>query len=78
MHSPALAVGFVVLTAAGSVNVLTDSIFIAADKAVYTTWTDGLSEAATILLVLAVSWGWCLRRVLRVYRWIPLRPPSLA
>jgi O-antigen/teichoic acid export membrane protein len=56
VHSPALAIGFVVLTAAGSVNVLTDSIFIAADKAVHTTWTDGLVGGGTrILLVLAVS-----------------------
>jgi O-antigen/teichoic acid export membrane protein len=40
-HRPALAAGFVVLTAAGAINLLTDSIFIAARKAGYNGLVDG-------------------------------------
>jgi O-antigen/teichoic acid export membrane protein len=40
-HQPALAVGFVLLTAAAAVNLLTDSIFIASRKAGYCALTDG-------------------------------------
>ncbi len=40
-HSPALAVGFLLLTAAGGVNLLTDSVFIAARKAGYNALVDG-------------------------------------
>jgi O-antigen/teichoic acid export membrane protein len=40
-HSPVLAVGFVLLAAAAAVNLLTDSIFIAARKAGYTVVIDG-------------------------------------
>jgi O-antigen/teichoic acid export membrane protein len=55
-HSPLLVIGFVILTAAGSMNVLTDSVFIAADHAVYTAWTDGIVGGATrIAVVVAIS-----------------------
>jgi O-antigen/teichoic acid export membrane protein len=55
-HSPMLAIGFVILTAAGSMNVLTDSVFIAADRAVYTAWTDGIVGGITrIAVVVAIS-----------------------
>ena len=40
-HQPLLAIGFVVLTAAAAVNLLTDSIFIASRKAGYCALTDG-------------------------------------
>jgi O-antigen/teichoic acid export membrane protein len=40
-HHPALAGGFVLLTAAAAVNLLTDSIFIASRKAGYCALTDG-------------------------------------
>lgn len=40
-HQPLLALGFVVLAAASSVNLLTDSVFIASRKASYTALTDG-------------------------------------
>jgi O-antigen/teichoic acid export membrane protein len=40
-HQPALAAGFVLLTAAAAVNLLTDSIFIASRKAGYCALTDG-------------------------------------
>lgn len=45
-HQPALAVGFVLLTAAAAVNLLTDSIFIASRKAGYCALTDGLVGGA--------------------------------
>jgi O-antigen/teichoic acid export membrane protein len=55
-HSAVLAAGFVVLTAAGGMNVLTDSVFIAADRAVYTAWTDGLvGGLSRIAVVVAIS-----------------------
>jgi O-antigen/teichoic acid export membrane protein len=40
-HHAVLAVGFVLLTAAASVNLLTDSVFIASRKASYCALTDG-------------------------------------
>jgi O-antigen/teichoic acid export membrane protein len=40
-HQPKLAVGFVLLTAAAAVNLLTDSIFIASRKAGYCALADG-------------------------------------
>lgn len=40
-HRPALAAGFVLLTAAAAVNLMTDSVFIASREAGYTTLTDG-------------------------------------
>jgi O-antigen/teichoic acid export membrane protein len=55
-HSLILTAGFVVLTAAGGMNVLTDSVFIAANKPVYTAWTDGIvGGGARILAVFAIS-----------------------
>lgn len=40
-HSPAMAVGFVLLTAAAAVNLLTDSVFISSRKSSYCMLTDG-------------------------------------
>jgi O-antigen/teichoic acid export membrane protein len=40
-HRPMLALGFVLLTAAAAVNLLTDSVFIASRRASYTALTDG-------------------------------------
>jgi O-antigen/teichoic acid export membrane protein len=40
-HRPTLALGFVLLTAAAAVNLLTDSVFIASRRASYTALTDG-------------------------------------
>jgi O-antigen/teichoic acid export membrane protein len=40
-HQPAMAVGFVLLTAAGAVNLITDSVFIAGRKAGYNALVDG-------------------------------------
>jgi len=40
-HRPLLAVGFLVLAGASAINLLTDSVFIAARKAGYTALTDG-------------------------------------
>jgi O-antigen/teichoic acid export membrane protein len=40
-HSPALAIGFVLLTAAAGVNALTDSVFIGSRKAIFCAVTDG-------------------------------------
>jgi O-antigen/teichoic acid export membrane protein len=40
-HRPALAAGFVLLTAAGAVNLITDSVFIASRHAGYSALTDG-------------------------------------
>jgi O-antigen/teichoic acid export membrane protein len=54
-HSPLLAVGFVILTAAGAMNVLTDSVFIAADRAVYTAWTDGIVGGVSRIALVAIS-----------------------
>jgi O-antigen/teichoic acid export membrane protein len=49
-HSPALAVGFVVLAAAGSVNLLTDSVFIADRKAGFNAFIDGGVGGVTKLI----------------------------
>ncbi|MGO8882974.1 MAG: lipopolysaccharide biosynthesis protein, partial [Streptosporangiaceae bacterium] len=40
-HQPALAAGFVLLTAAAAINLLTDSVFIASRKAACCALTDG-------------------------------------
>ncbi len=40
-HSPALALGFVLLTATASVNALTDSVFVGSRRAVLCAVTDG-------------------------------------
>lgn len=52
-HQPALAAGFVLLTAAAAVNLLTDSIFIASRKAGYCALTDG-GVGGTIKIVSGV------------------------
>lgn len=41
-HSPTLAAGFVLLTAASAVNLLTDSVFIASRRAAFCAFTDGV------------------------------------
>jgi len=61
-HAPALAAGFVLLTAAASVNLLTDSVFIAARKAGYSALTDGAAGGITkivsgVVLVGTGSYG---------------------
>ena len=40
-HSPALALGFVLLTACAGINVLTDSVFLVSRRAVFCAVTDG-------------------------------------
>ena len=54
--SPALTVGFVLITAAGALNVLTNSVFIASRKAKYTTFVDGIVAGfGKIALVVALA-----------------------
>ena len=48
-HSPALTIGFVLLTAAAAVNLVTDSIFIASRKAGYNALADGAVGGITRL-----------------------------
>lgn len=55
VHRPMLALGFVLLTAAAAVNLLTDSVFIASRKASYTALTDGgVGGIAKIVLAFAL------------------------
>jgi O-antigen/teichoic acid export membrane protein len=55
-HSPILAAGFVLLTAASTVNLLTDSIFIASRKSGFAAVTDGgVGGIAKIGMVLAFA-----------------------
>ena len=54
---PLLAAGFVLLTAAGSVNLLTDSVFIAARKAGYNVFADGLIGGVTKIGSLVILAG---------------------
>jgi O-antigen/teichoic acid export membrane protein len=55
-HSLPLAIGFVVLTAGGGLNVLTDSVFIAAGKAKYNAIVDGVvGGVAKIVLVVVLA-----------------------
>lgn len=58
-HSLPLVAGFVILTAAASVNGLTDSVFIAAGKASYNTFIDGVIGGVTkiVLVVLLIGGG---------------------
>jgi O-antigen/teichoic acid export membrane protein len=54
-HQPLLALGFVLLSAATTVNLLTDSVFIASRKASYTALTDGgIGGSAKIAFSVAV------------------------
>jgi O-antigen/teichoic acid export membrane protein len=54
-HRPALAAGFVVLTAAAAVNLITDSVFVASRKAGYSALTDGgvggIAKVVSVLLL---------------------------
>lgn len=52
-HEPALAIGFVLLSAAVTLNLLTDSVFIAFRRAGYTALTDGVI-GSTSKIVLGV------------------------
>jgi O-antigen/teichoic acid export membrane protein len=55
-HSLPLALGFVALTAGGGVNVLTDSVFVAAGKANYNAIVDGVvGGIAKVVLLLALA-----------------------
>jgi len=61
-HQPALAVGFIFLTAAGAVNLVTDSVFIAERKAGYNALVDGViggitKVASAVILVGAGAYG---------------------
>ena len=57
LHQPALAAGFVVLTAAAAVNLLTDSVFIASRKAGLAALTDGAIGGVTRLVSAVVLVG---------------------
>jgi O-antigen/teichoic acid export membrane protein len=58
-HSLPLAIGFVVLTIGGGINLLTDSVFIAAGKSNYTAVVDGIvgGVAKITLIVLFTGAG---------------------
>src|SRR3984957_8460873 len=54
-HQPALAAGFVLLTAAAAVNLITDSVFVASRKAAYSALTaggvGGIAKVVSVLLL---------------------------
>ena len=58
-HQPAMAAGFVLLTAAGTVNLLTDSVFIAERRTGYNALVDGgicgITKVASIALVIGAG-----------------------
>ncbi len=56
-HRLLLAAGFVVLTAAASVNLLTDSVFIASRRAVFCAVTDGIVGGTSKILAAVVLAG---------------------
>ena len=57
-HKESMAIGFVLLTAATGVNVLTDSIFIAAGKSSYNAIVDGVVGGVfRIVLILVLAGG---------------------
>lgn len=56
-HSLPLAIGFVVLTAFGGINLLTDSVFIAAGKSNYTAVVDGMIGGVAKLALIVVLAG---------------------
>ena len=56
-HSLPLAIGFIVLTAAGGVNLLTDSVFIAAGKSNYTAVVDGIVGGVAKIALIVVFAG---------------------
>ena len=68
-HRPMLALGFVLLTAAAAVNLLTDSVLIASRKASYTALTDGgVGGIAKIVLNQARSTSWI--GAIYLYTWV--------
>jgi O-antigen/teichoic acid export membrane protein len=56
-HSLPLAIGFIVLTAAGGINLLTDSVFIAAGKSNYTAVVDGIVGGVAKIALIVVFAG---------------------
>jgi O-antigen/teichoic acid export membrane protein len=61
-HQPVLAAGFVLLTAAATVNLLTDSVFVASRKAGYNALVDGgvggvIKVVSAVILVGTGSYG---------------------
>jgi O-antigen/teichoic acid export membrane protein len=56
-HSLPLAIGFVVLTAFGGINLLTDSVFIAAGKTNYTAIVDGVVGGVAKIILIVVFAG---------------------
>lgn len=61
-HSPLMLAGFVILTASGGVNILTDAVFIASERTSFNAVTDGVVAGATritmaIAMVGAGSYG---------------------
>jgi O-antigen/teichoic acid export membrane protein len=58
-HQPALAVGFMLFTAAAAVNLITDSVFIAARKAAYSALTDGgiggVSKVVSVVILMGTG-----------------------
>jgi O-antigen/teichoic acid export membrane protein len=57
LHRPVLAAGFVLLTAAAAVNLLTDSVFIASRKAGYNALIDGGVGGLTKLVFVVILVG---------------------
>ena len=56
-HSPLLTVGFVLITVATAVNILTNSVFIASGKSVYNAIVDGIVGGSFRIALLAVFAG---------------------
>ncbi len=56
-HSFPLAAGFVVLTMGAGINILTDSVFIAAEKAGYNAFVDGVVGGITKIILVIVLAG---------------------
>jgi O-antigen/teichoic acid export membrane protein len=56
-HSPVLTAGFVLITVATAVNILTDSVFIAAGKSVYNAIVDGVVSGSFRIALVAVFAG---------------------
>ena len=56
LHRPALAAGFVLLTAAAAVNLITDSVFVASRKAGFSALTDsGIGGATKIACIVILA-----------------------
>lgn len=56
-HSLPLAIGFIVLTAFGGINLLTDSVFIAAGKSSYTAIVDGIVGGVAKITLIVIFAG---------------------